>query len=227
MIKTKTMFLKAILHDMSFLSEDQTKESFFKRIAVFLSPLDEKYKLIEKAYTAAENAFPFENRREDGTRYFIHLRATALILIEYVGIQNYILIIAALLHDIVEDTHWTIEMVKAEFGEEVAKLVSYLTKPSAEEFPEKTKEERVESYHIRFKEAPLGFHLIKMTDRFHNLITLWYSSPGKIIRKIKETERYYLSYAKEHRILYHETMEAIKSLRLYLKQLKTLKQQAS
>ena len=201
---------------MSFLSEAENKQSFFKRIATFLSPLDERYRLIEQAYDAAEDAFRFK-LRDGGGRYFIHLRAVALILIEYFGVQDHILIIAALLHDIVEDTDWTIERVRLEFGDRVALLVSYLTKPSAEDFPKKSKGERTEIYHTRFSKAPLGFFLIKLPDRFHNLITLWYSSPGKIRRKIRETERYYLPYTQEHRILYHEIEEVIKSLEEDLK----------
>jgi len=211
------MFLKAVLNKMSFLSEAQTKESFFKRIATFFSPLDEKYRLIEKAYDAAESAFSFQQKREDGKRYFTHLRATALILIDYFGIRDHILIIAALLHDIVEDTDWTVERVELEFGSEVALLISYLTKPSAKEFPNKSKEERVVIYHSRFEKAPLEFHLVKLADRFHNLVTLWYSSPGKIRRKVAETKRHYLPYAQKYRILYHEIEEAIYSLELYLK----------
>lgn len=217
MIKTK--FLEAVLNKMSFLSEAESKESFFKRIAVFLSPLDERYRLVEKAYDAAEDAFRFKYR-ETGDRYFTHIRAVPLILIEYLGVQDFILIITALLHDIVEDTEWTIERVELEFGPKVALLISYLTKPNAEDFPEKSKKERVEIYHTRFEKAEPDFFLIKMPDRFHNLITLWDLSPGKIRRKIAETERHYLPYAKKYRILYHEIEEAIKSLKEDIKLLK-------
>lgn len=205
--------LEIILEKMSFLSEAENRESFFRRIASFLAPLDPRYLAIEKAYNYAKDAFR-DLERESGDRYFEHLRAVALILVVYLRIKDHTLIIAALLHDIVEDIpSWTIERVRLEFSDEVALLVSYLTKPSAKDFPLLSSEGRVEIYHDRFAFAPRGFFLVKMADRFHNLVTMWKSSPEKINRKIEETISHYLPYAEKQLIMLHELEAVLENLK--------------
>lgn len=81
---------------------------FFRIISGFFPTMDPRYKAIEMAYQDAKDAFR-EKYREGGERYFEHIRAVALILILYLRVRDYELIIAALLHDIVEDIpSWTI-----------------------------------------------------------------------------------------------------------------------
>jgi len=199
-----------MLEKMSFLSGAENRETFFKRIASFLPTLDPRYQAIEKAYNCAKDAFR-DKYRETGDRYFEHLRAVALILIEYLRVEDYRLIVAALLHDIVEDIpSWTIDRVRVEFDDEVALLVEWITKPSVEEFP--SKEERNKVYYNRFRFAPREFFIIKLADRLHNLMTLWASTPEKQARKIDETKRYYLPYAEQYLILLHELEEALEQL---------------
>lgn len=107
----------------------ENRETFFRRIERFFPTLDPRYKAIERAYNDAKTAF-HEKYREGGERYFEHIRAVALILIDHLRVKNHTLIIAALLHDIVEDCpEWTIPRVSIEYGEEVALLVEWLTKP--------------------------------------------------------------------------------------------------
>lgn len=190
-----------------FLRAAENRESFFKRIALSYPSLDPRYKAIERAYNTAKDAFR-EVKREGGERYFEHLRAVTLILIDHLRVKDYELIIAALLHDIVEDIpSWTVERVREEFGERVALLVQYLTKPGEKEYP--TKEEQEYVYHRRFHTAPRDFFLIKLADRLHNLLTLAVCSVEKQKRKIEETRRYYLPHAEMHFILVHEIEDAI------------------
>jgi len=192
------------------LKEAGDRKKFFRRVASFLPPTDQRYRLIEKAYDFAEEAFQ-GRQRDSGERYFEHLGGVDLILIDYLRIKNYILLIAGILHDIIEDIpSWTIERVRAEFGDEVALLLDYLSKPSKEEYP--SGEERVEVYHRRFENAPREFFLIKLADRLHNLLSMWSLSPEKRAKKIEETKRYYLPYAEKHLILLHELEEAIEEL---------------
>lgn len=191
----------------ALLKEAENRETFFRRIASFLPPMDPRYKLIEKAYDAAKDAFR-DQKRDDGRRYFEHLRAVAIILIDYLRVRDHILIIVALLHDIVEDKpSWPIERVRLEFGDEVALLLDYCSKPSGKEY---SGEERLKVYHARFAYAPRSFFLIKLSDRLHNMLTIWECSPEKIERKIEETRRHYLPYAEKHVILIHELEEALK-----------------
>jgi len=191
------------------LKNSGNREMFFHIIATIYPTTDWRYKLIEKAYNDAKDAFRGKFR-DDGERYFEHIRAVALILILYLRVTDYRMIVAALLHDIVEDIpSWTIDRVREEYGDEIAQLVDALTKPY---HIFKTKEECHDAYHKRFKQAKRAFFLIKLADRLHNLLTLWTCVDEKILRKIEETKRYYLPYAEEHLILYHEITAIILSL---------------
>jgi GTP diphosphokinase / guanosine-3',5'-bis(diphosphate) 3'-diphosphatase len=194
----------------AILKASENKETFFRRIASFLPPMDPRYKLIEKAYNYAKDGFK-DIQRENGDRYFEHLRATAIILIDYLRVRDHVLIIAALLHDVVEDLpFWTIERIRLEFGDEVALLMDYLSKPSKIEYRSKAKRDRV--YHDRFQNAPRNFFLIKLSDRLHNLLTMWNCSKEKVARKIAETKQYYMPYAEKHIILIYEIESAIEEL---------------
>lgn len=199
-----------MLKGMEFLTEAENRESFFKRISYFFPTLDPRYKEIERAYNVAKDAFRGKYRDDAKTRYFEHIRSVVLILIDYLRVKNHHVIIAGLLHDIVEDVpSWTVERVRLEFGEEVALLVDYMTKP---EKTNASKKERDAIYHFRFRSAPREFFLIKLSDRLHNVLTLWNCTLEKRKRKIEETQVYYLPYAEDHMILYHELLEAISFL---------------
>lgn len=198
-----------MLARMEFLKAAENKESFFRRISYFYPTLDPRYQLIQRAYNDAKDAFRGLYRDDQETRYFEHIRVVTLILIDYLRVTDHEMIIAALLHDIVEDIpSWTIGRVRAEFGERVAFLVEYLTKPPKHEYT--SKEERDRAYHSRFLFAPREFFLLKLADRFHNMITLWNCDGEKRKRKIEETRNHYLPHAEKHLILYHELLEAIR-----------------
>jgi len=189
------------------IKKAQNRKSFFEIIATLYPSLDWRYKLIERAYNDAKDAFR-NLSREGGDRYFEHLRATTLILILYLRVRDYRIIIAAILHDIVEDIpSWTIERVRDIYGDEIALLVQYLTKPKG--FSE---EETDRIYHSRFLEAPRDFFLIKLSDRLHNVLTLNGCAPDKKQRKVAETIRYYLPYAEKNQILIHELECALKEI---------------
>lgn len=192
------------------LKESENKETFFRRVASFLPPMDPRYQTIEKAYNYAKDAFR-EQKRSTGERYFEHLRAVGLIQLDYLRLRDYILLTSGLLHDMTEDIpSWPISRVRLEFGEKVALLQDYLSKPSKEEYP--SNEERLRVYHDRFENAPREFFLVKLPDRLHNLLSMWSLSPEKIAFKIEETKKYYLPYAEKHIILFHELKEAIEEL---------------
>lgn len=199
-----------IQEKFAFLKAGENRESFFRRISLFFPKSDYRYKKIEQAYNVTKDAFR-DVKREGGDRYFEHIRAVCLILIDYLRVNDYELIIAALLHDIVEDCpSWTIERVRTLFGDRVACFVDYLTKPSKVDYPKK--EEREHVYHYRFNNAPRDFFSIKLSDRFHNLFTLESCPKDKQERKIKETRLHYLVFAEKHFILYHEIIEVLESL---------------
>jgi len=199
------------IKSLPFLSGAENRESFFRRIKLYYPTLDPRYQAMERAYNTAKDVFR-GTLRDDGERYFEHLRAVTLILIVYLRVIDHEMIIAALLHDLVEDfPHlWSIERVRQEFGQRVAYLVEYLTKPSKDEYPKK--EDRDHAYHSRFAAAPREFFLIKLADRWHNLLTLGGCPKEKQVRKVAETVQHYLPHAEKHGILLHEIEAALKAL---------------
>lgn len=190
------------------LEGDENKETFFARIERLWPCLDNQHRLIKKAYNDAKDAFRDKFRDDGETRYFEHIRAVALIVIDYLRVVDADAIIAALMHDIVEDCpQWTVDRVRAEYGDRVALYVDYLSKPEMED-----KQERNYVYHDRLTRAPRAVLLIKLADRLHNLLTLWNCSDDKKIRKIEETRRYYLPLAEREIVLFHELLAAVAEL---------------
>lgn len=196
---------------MPFLFErggrEESKKVFFKRVSLFLPAGDPRYEEIEKAYDCAETALEGKFR-EGGERSFSHSRAVALIMIACLRVRDHRLIIAGLLHDIVEDCpEWTVELVEQKFGAYTAMLISYLTRPPRWKFISREVYGRV--FHLQFRFAPRDFFLIKLADRFHNMTTLGPCSHAKQVRQIEETRKYYLPYARKYNILVRELEEAL------------------
>lgn len=132
-------------------------------------------------------------KRDDGTRYFDHLRATALILIDELQIFDSEMIIAALMHDMLEDSFlFDEERIRVLFGDEVSKMVMLLSMPKMDETIFKYKEDRLETYHETIKNSPLKVVIIKLCDRLHNLRTMPNCTPQKIKRKTQETIKHYI-----------------------------------
>ncbi len=205
------MVTRTCLPRMDFLNAAENRETFLRRISYLFPTLDPRYQAIEKAYNAAKDGFRGKFRDDKETRYFEHVRAVALIIIDYLKIKDYEVIVAALLHDIVEDVpSWTIDRIRIDFGNRVALLVQYMTKPPKDAYD--TVAERDAVYHSRFEFAPRDFFFIKLADRLHNMLTLWNCTEEKQKRKIAETRAHYLPFAERHVILYHELCSAIEML---------------
>ena len=193
------------LQQMAALPYAATREMFFQSLAGHFPQSDDRYHEIERAYEVANTAFK-DKKRDDGEDYMGHLRAVALILVVYLRQYDEHLIIAALLHDLVEDCpDWTVERVRKEFGPRVALWVDYMTKSPSE----KNKVTRDKTYHSRFRNAPREFFLIKLADRLHNMLTILACTVEKRRRKIEETRVYYMPYAEKHWILLYELEEAL------------------
>jgi len=201
-------------HGGRLFSLKENRKDFFRRIATKYSPNSDEFKTIWRAYETAKEASRLSENRESGERQFEHYRRAALILIDYRGVlknhpRAYIIISAALLHDVVEDfKDWTLDRIVKDFGREIGELVYWMTK-----FDKKI-------YHERFCCAPRDFFLIKLADRLDNLSTIWACPIEKIIRKIEETEEFYLPYAKELRIFYEDLCRTLKSAKKHVKNLK-------
>lgn len=168
----------------------ENKAKFFKRLKGKVSK--RKFKLIRYAYDAAKSGHR-EQFRDNGVRYFEHCRETALILMDELEIYEPSMIIAALLHDMLEDNFllnpWRL---KHTFGRKVAYLVTTVTKPKKTNKKYHSDHERHEAYFKRINGAKVRVKLLKLADRLHNTRTLGECSPGKIERKYQETIKVYL-----------------------------------
>lgn len=191
--------------------ERNSREAFFQVVDRFFPKGNADYRLIEQAYSTAKDAFR-EIERENGERYFEHLRAVALILMVYLRVRDANAIAAALLHDIVEDIPgWNQERLAVEFSQTVAEYVWWVSKPSLDRFGG-NKEARNRAYHQTLGQAPRMPLLIKLCDRLHNLLTLWDTPLAKQKRKVQETQDFYLSIAEAQIVLIHEMEAAINEI---------------
>ncbi len=168
----------------------ENHQSFLDRLKLKVTNLE--LVLIDWAYINAKYGHR-NQQRDDGTRYFNHLRATALILIDELQIFDSEMIMTALMHDILEDSFLLDEdRIKVLFGDEVAKMVILLSMPKMDGRVFKTKASRLKAYHQRIKTSPLKVIIIKLCDRLHNLRTMPNCTPEKIKRKTNETMIHYV-----------------------------------
>jgi GTP diphosphokinase / guanosine-3',5'-bis(diphosphate) 3'-diphosphatase len=140
-------------------------------------------KLLQRGYDLAETAHRGQLRRS-GDPYITHPLAVATILAE-LGMDTTTLV-AALLHDTVEDTGLTLVDLEAEFGAEVARLVDGVTKLDKVKFGEAAEAETIRKMVVAMARDPRVL-VIKLADRLHNMRTLRFLPPAKQELKARET----------------------------------------
>tara|TARA_B110000902_G_scaffold41908_1_gene45395 strand:- start:18091 stop:20310 length:2220 start_codon:yes stop_codon:yes gene_type:complete len=153
--------------------------------------------LIRKAFDIAVDAHS-KQRRKTGEPYIFHPIAVAKIVAYEIGL-NAVSIAAALLHDVVEDTEYTIEDMERIFGETIAKIVNGLTKISR-----LNKEQDASIQAENFRKMLLTLNddvrviLIKIADRLHNMQTMDAMPADKQVKIASETLYIYAPLA--HRL---------------------------
>ena len=142
--------------------------------------------IIDKAYDFAYKAHGDQKRRS-GEPYIIHPLHTALILADLELDKESIM--AALLHDVMEDTKVTREDMVSAFGEEVTDLVDGVTKLTKLDYDVDKVEKQAENLRKMFLAMAKDIRviLIKLADRLHNMRTLMYMSPESQREKSRET----------------------------------------
>lgn len=142
--------------------------------------------IIDKAYDFAYKAHGDQKRRS-GEPYIIHPLHTALILADLELDKESIM--AALLHDVMEDTKVTREDMISAFGEEVTDLVDGVTKLTKLDYDVDKVEKQAENLRKMFLAMAKDIRviLIKLADRLHNMRTLMYMSPESQREKSRET----------------------------------------
>ncbi|MGL4305946.1 MAG: RelA/SpoT family protein [Mycobacteriaceae bacterium] len=139
--------------------------------------------LLQRAYDVAEERHQTQFRKS-GDPYITHPLAVANILAE-LGMDTTTLV-AALLHDTVEDTGYSLEQLTREFGEEVAHLVDGVTKLDKVVLGSAAEGETIRKMIIAMARDPRVL-VIKVADRLHNMRTMRFLPPEKQARKARET----------------------------------------
>ncbi|MCC6222029.1 MAG: bifunctional (p)ppGpp synthetase/guanosine-3',5'-bis(diphosphate) 3'-pyrophosphohydrolase [Thermoleophilia bacterium] len=156
--------------------------------------------LLERAFVYACEAHEGHKRRS-GEDFIVHPAAVARVLAELRMDSR--TVAAGLLHDVVEDTGATIELVQAEFGDEIARLVEGVTKLTRIRFQSR-EQAQVENYRkmIVAMAEDIRVIIIKLADRLHNMRTIEYLGKQKQIQKARETLEVYAPLA--HRLGIHQ-----------------------
>jgi GTP diphosphokinase / guanosine-3',5'-bis(diphosphate) 3'-diphosphatase len=140
-------------------------------------------RMVERAYEVAAY-WHRDQKRKSGDPYITHPLAVATILGE-LG-MNTETICAALLHDTVEDTPYTLVELRGEFGEDIAALVDGVTKLDKVKYGESAEAETVRKMVVAMS-RDIRVLVIKLADRLHNMRTLRYLPRDKQERKSRET----------------------------------------
>lgn len=187
-----------------------------------------KVEIIVRAFEFAKEAHK-GIRRRSGEPYILHPIAVAKIASQEIGLGS-TSICAALLHDVVEDTEFTVEDIEQHFGKKIAQLVSGLTKISGGIFGAKASAQ-AENFRklLLTMSEDIRVVLIKMADRLHNMRTLGSMAPAKQYKIAGETLYIYaplahrlglfaikteledLSFKYEHPAAYQEISDKIKA----------------
>ncbi|MAZ29354.1 MAG: RelA/SpoT family protein [Cytophagaceae bacterium] len=158
---------------------------------------DEDKKLIRQAFDVAVDAHK-DQRRKSGEAYIFHPLAVAKIVASEIGMDA-TSIAAALLHDVVEDTAYTLDDIEQMFGETVARIVDGLTKISN---LQTNKDVSLQAENFRKMLLTINDDvrviIIKIADRLHNMQTMDSMRPDKQVKIASETLYIYAPLA--HRI---------------------------
>lgn len=173
--------------------------------------LDKQYQILLDSWTSNKDeaeiehlrkAFEFaalahkDARRKSGEPYIFHPIAVAVIVAKEIGMGP-TSIISALLHDVVEDTEYTVEFIKEEFGSKVARVVKGLTKLSGIDFQNSIESIQAENYRkiVNTMAEDVRVILVKLADRLHNMRTLDSMAHHKQLKIASETLSFYAPLA--------------------------------
>ena len=185
--------------DQAYINEEQLIEDKFQELlnGYLNSNHRKKVEIIERAFKFAKEAHK-GIRRRSGEPYILHPIAVARIVSQEIGLGS-TSICSALLHDVVEDTEYTIEDIENHFGKKIASIVDGLTKISGGIFGDQASAQ-AENFRrlLLTMSEDIRVILIKMADRLHNMRTLGSMLPSKQYKIAGETLYIYAPLA--HRL---------------------------
>ncbi|MCX6269920.1 MAG: RelA/SpoT family protein [Bacteroidetes bacterium] len=193
---------------MYVIDEGLEKKEILRRYRLLLSAWkvksDKDRQIVRKAFQFAVEAHK-DMRRKSGEPYVYHPLEVARICVEEIGLGK-TSIICALLHDVVEDTDYTLNDIEVMFGERVALIIDGLTKVS--DFVN-TRSHSLQAENflkiLLTLSSDVRVILIKLADRLHNMRTLDFLKPEKRLKIASETKFFFAPLA------YHLGLFTIKS----------------
>lgn len=153
---------------------------------------DEDYRRLVDAFEVAREAHS-KQKRKTGEPYIFHPIAVAAIAAKELNL-DVDSVIAAFLHDVVEDTPWTTEQIQRRFGNDVAFLVRVVTKQKKENY-EMSKQLDNFKQMLNSVQYDIRALLVKLADRLHNMRTLSSMRPDKQMKIAGETDYFYAPLA--------------------------------
>ena len=146
---------------------------------------EEDWNFIKRAFFLAKEAHQGVRRRS-GEPYFLHPIAVAQIVVDEIGL-GVKSVVAALLHDVVEDTDYTVEDMEHIFGQKIASMVDGLTKMSGVFNADTSRQAEYFRKVLLTLSDDVRVILIKIADRLHNMRTLGAMPQNKQIKITGET----------------------------------------
>ena len=174
---------------MNYTAEDeiliQSKWEILLESCKKICKKEEDWNFIKRAYFLAKEAHQGVRRRS-GEPYFLHPIAVAQIVVDEIGL-GVKSVVAALLHDVVEDTDYTVEDMEHIFGPKIASMVDGLTKMSGVFNADTSRQAEYFRKVLLTLSDDVRVILIKIADRLHNMRTLGAMPQNKQIKITGET----------------------------------------
>ena len=157
---------------------------------------------LKDAFQLAKEAHASQVRKT-GEPYILHPIAVATIAAEELRLDINS-VIAAFLHDVVEDTPHSIDEIKSRFGDDVAYLVKVLTKPEKQEYEQSKQVDNFRQM-LNSMQRDIRPIFVKLADRLHNMRTLSSMKPNKQMKIAGETDYFYAPLANRLGLYYVKT----------------------
>lgn len=189
----------------------EIQKRYHQLLSVFYpQPGSEQKEKMKAAFDFANEAHK-NHRRKSGEPYIYHPISVAQIVVEEIGLGT-TSVMCALMHDVVEDTDYTLADIKEHFGEEVARIIDGLTKIS--DIFDQTTSVQAENFRkmLLTLSDDVRVILIKLADRLHNMRTLDSLPPKKQLKIANET--LYLFAPLAHRLGFHAIKSELEDLAL-------------
>ncbi len=203
---------------ISTISYEEQIETAFQELLRGLPSISDSHREdVERAFRFARDSHE-GTKRKTGEPYILHPLAVAHIVVFEIGLEDPVSAICALLHDVVEDTHFELNDIEREFGCKVREIIDGLTKISgsmgiANNF-DRTHSAQAENFRkiLLTISDDIRVVLIKLADRLHNMRTMGGMRQDKMLKKVSETLYIYAPLA--HRLGLYEIKTEMEDLSL-------------